>query len=208
MSLLPTLLGLFAINGVAVYGHNAEVSSLLATIDLGGVASLSDAKLAVASAFGEPQQLHLSLTGSPSEMFVTFVLPNASSACADAGVALAGSFFTASHQTYQAGVVGWYGTIYISRLTGLTPGSTYNYSALACGQSSPVKRFNAAPTPSASSNSRVIVKADMGTVIPLGFAVAEQIERDNAVTPFDLAVLAGDIAYATVSPPHDEFEEV
>jgi hypothetical protein len=48
----------------------------------------------------------------------------------------------------------------------------------------------------------------MGTVIPLGFAVAEQIEKDSAEQPFDLAVLAGDLAYATVSPPKDEFEAV
>ena len=48
----------------------------------------------------------------------------------------------------------------------------------------------------------------MGTVIPLGFAVAEQIERDMAVQPFDLAVLAGDLAYATVDPPKNELEEV
>ncbi len=42
----------------------------------------------------------------------------------------------------------------------------------------------------------------------LGFATAQQIEKDHAKEPFDLFVLAGDISYATTDPPHNELEEV
>lgn len=192
------------------HGHNSAVKTYLSSVDVSAVAALSDAQMSLPSADdGAPQQLHLSLTGSPSEMFVTFVMPNVSTPCADAGVSLSGGgFFSATHQTYTAGVAGWAGVIYTSRLTGLTPGGAYNYSALACGTHAVARGFRAAPVPAADANARVIVTADMGTVVPLGFAVAAQITRDHAAVPFDLAVLAGDLSYATVSPPKDEFEAV
>jgi hypothetical protein len=180
---------------------SAHSHAMLATVDVAATASSA----LLAGETGAPEQLHLSLTGSPSEMFVTFVLPNVSTPCPDAAVALTGgASFPASHSTYTAGVIGWFGVIYTSRLAGLTPGARYEYTATACGVSAPAKSFNAAPVPGPAVTSRVIVKADMGTVIPLGFAVAEQIEKDSAAQPFDLAVLAGDLAYATVSPPKDE----
>ena len=197
------LLALFAAAAAVRPSHalSAHSHAMLAKVDVSAVASSA----LLAGETGAPEQLHLSLTGVPSEMFVTFVLPNISAPCTDAAVALAGgASFPAAHSTYTAGVIGWFGTIYTSRLTGLAPGSRYEYTATACGVSAPAKSFNAALAPGPDVTSRVIVKADMGTVIPLGFAVAEQIEKDNAAQPFDLAVLAGDLAYATVSPPKDE----
>jgi hypothetical protein len=180
---------------------SAHSHAMLATVDVSAIASSA----LLAAETGAPEQLHLSLTGSPSEMFVTFVLPNISAPCADAAVALTGgASFPATHSTYTAGVIGWFGVIYTSKLTGLAPGARYEYTATACGVSAPAKSFNAAPAPGPDVTSRVIVKADMGTIVPLGFAVAEQIEKDSAVQPFDLAVLAGDLAYATVDPPKDE----
>jgi len=182
----------------------ADLKAKLAAVDLSAVAG--DVRLSAATA--EPEQLHLSLTGDPTEMFVTFVL-NASSPCADAAVVLDSSkSFPAAYSTYSAGVVGWYGSIYTARLTGLAPGSAHSYVATACGGSTAPTAFTAAAVPAASLRSRVAVKADMGTVIPLGFATAEQITKDNDADPFDLIMLSGDLSYATVDPPHNEFEEV
>ena len=193
----------------SAYCLSADAHAALKSVDLSAVADITDSYLSASPSEGAPQQLHLSLTGDASEMFVTFVLPNVTSPCSDAAVMLeGGSSFPSTHQTYNAGVIGWYGVIYTSRLTGLMPGATYTYTATACGSSASPRSFKAAPTPSANAPTRVIVKADMGTVVPMGFAVAQQIERDHALLPFDLAVLAGDLAYATVSPPRDEFEEV
>jgi len=186
----------------------ADLKAKLAAVEVSALAG--DARLpAAAAAAGAPEQLHLSLTGDASEMFVTFVL-NASAPCADAAVALDGgaAAFAAAHSTYTAGVIGWSGSIYTARLTGLTPGGAHSYVATACGASSAPVAFTAAPAPGAGVRSRVAVKADMGTVIPLGFETAAQIEKDNAQDPFDLVMLAGDLAYATVDPPHDEFEEI
>jgi hypothetical protein len=184
----------------------------LKTVDISTIADVtnSHSRYEVPSD-SQPQQLKLSLTGDVTEMFVTFVLPNVTAPCFDAKVTLVGgNSFPASYQTYSAGVIGWAGSIYVAKLTGLTPGSSYSYSAFACGKASltPNPTFKAAPVTGPTVQTRVIVKADMGTVVPMGFAVAEQIEKDNAVNPFDLAVLAGDLSYATVDPPHNEFEEV
>jgi hypothetical protein len=187
--------------GASIAGSSAlcaDLKAKLASVDLSAVAG--DVRLSAATA--EPEQLHLSLTGDASEMFVTFVV-NTSSPCADAAVVLDSSkSFPAAYSTYSAGVVGWYGSIYTARLTGLTPGGAHSYVATACGGSSASVDFNAAAVPAASLRSRVAVKADMGTVIPLGFATAEQITKDNLADPFDLVMLAGDLCkYATQAPP-------
>jgi len=120
---------------------------MLATVDVSAIAST----FLPAATTGAPEQLHLSLTGSPSEMFVTFVLPNISAPCPDAAVALTGgASFPASHSTYTAGDIGWFGSIYTSRLAGLAPGARYEYTATACGVSAPAHSFSAAPVPGAA----------------------------------------------------------
>ena len=156
-----------------------------------------------------PQQRHLSLTGAPGELFVTWVVPDAGDACADSHATLqpGGAAFPAAASTYEAGVAGWSGHVYTARLTGLAAGAQYSYTATSCGASSAPARF-VAPTVGPTADTLTAIMADMGTAIPLGFATAKQIEKDHAAAPFSLYVLAGDVAYATVDPPKDEFEEV
>jgi len=205
---LLSLLSIFPLSNALSHASHAG----LRTVDISTVADVTNSRFRFeVPSDSQPQQLKLSLTGSTSEMFVTFVLPNVTAPCSDAKVTIVnGGSFPASYQTYSSGVIGWYGSIYVAKLTGLTPGNSYSYSAFACGKASltPNPTFKAAPVTGPNVQTRVIVKADMGTVIPMGFAVAEQIEKDNAADPFDLAVLAGDLSYATVDPPHNEFEEV
>ena len=144
-----------------------------------------------------PQQRHLSLTGDVTQMAVTWVLLNDNEApCTDAHATLlpGGAVFAATEQTYDVGGLlfsSWNGTIYTAIMTGLTPSATYSYSVTACGATSNVTAFKAAPKPSATAVTRVAVLADMGTVIPLGFAVAEQLAKEHAAAPFDYTLLAG-----------------
>lgn len=160
-----------------------------------------------------PQQLHLSLTGTPEEVFVTWVLPDAGDLCADAHATLhapsGDQAFAAGWTKYNAGVAGWAGHVYTARMAGVAPaGARLTYSVTSCGNTSEAIAFLAPKAPGPDAHTLVAVMADMGTVIPLGFATAAQIEKDHAAEPFDLFVLAGDIAYATTDPPKDELEEV
>ena len=155
-----------------------------------------------------PQQLHLSTTGNPGELFITWVVPEAGDVCADSHASIGAATFPAAWTRYEAGVAGWAGTIYTSRLTGLSPGAPVAYSVHSCGATTGPIAITAPKATGPQAETLVAVMADMGTVIPLGFATAAQIEKDHAVEPFDLFVLAGDISYATVDPPKNELEEV
>jgi hypothetical protein len=66
--------------------------------------------------------------------------------------------------------------------------------------------FIAAPVPAPSLQSYVAVTADMGTIVPLGWAVADEIiaEHTESGKPFDMTLIVGDLAYATVDPPKNE----
>jgi hypothetical protein len=158
-----------------------------------------------------PEQLHLSLTGQPGELFITWVLPDGGDLCADSHATLlsTGATFPADWTKYEAGVAGWAGHVYTAKMTGLAPaGAALSYSVTSCGNTTGPRAFVAPQAPGPTAHSLVSVMADMGTVIPLGFATAEQIEKDHAKEPFDLFLLAGDVAYATTDPPKDELEAV
>jgi len=176
-----------------------SVARYLATVDY----TAEHAVTRFASGAAGPEQARLSLTGDASEMFITFVEPDAAP-CESATVAVApaaggagAAVFTTAKSSYTAGVIGWNGTIYTARATGLTPGAAYTYTITSCGAATAPAAFKAAPTPSADASVLVGVLADMGTVIPLGFAVAEQLTKDNAGERFDMTMLAGDIACAS-----------
>ncbi len=53
--------------------------------------------------------------------------------------------------------------------------------------------------PAATTHTFAIM-GDMGTVIPAGYLVANQIKQDHQVTPFSSIVLVGDISYAGTGP--------
>ena len=174
------------------------------------LASIAERDFA-ASSSTHPEQLHLSLTGQPGELFVTWVLPDAGARCDDSHATLlaSGATFPAAWTTYQAGVAGWAGHIYTAKMTGLAPaGAALSYSVTSCGNTTGPLAFVAPQAPGPTAHSLVAVMADMGTVIPLGFATAAQIEKDHKAEPFDLFQLAGDVAYATTDPPKDELEAV
>lgn len=77
-------------------------------------------------------------------------------------------------------------------------GTSYTY-AVGCGtvanSTSPYwsgSRSFRAPLPvGPNANLSVAVLADQGTIVPLGWAVADRVIADHQASPFDLTVLAG-----------------
>ena len=164
----------------------------------------------------EPQQLRLSLSLDASSMQISWVT---GTSCAGSVVYWsmpngAPQSATAVESTYTGGIFGWSGTVNNAAMQGLIPGSAYRY-VVGCGASwnssspswsSPFK-FTAPSPASASSSVYVAVLADMGTIQPLGFAVADQLIEQHLISgpqPFDMTVLCGDLSYASIDPPTNE----
>lgn len=163
----------------------------------------------------EPQQLHLALTGVPTEMLVQWVTYNISNGTVSYAPTAGGAPATADAYltTYTGGLGGWSGWIHTAVMTGLTPGSMYTYSVGSGPENTPARwsmprTFSAAPAPSAALSSYVAVTADMGTIDLLGWAVSGAITEQHLLGPkrFDLVTIAGDLSYATIDPPKDEVQ--
>jgi len=175
------------------------------------------AGLALAAAAPGPEQLSLAVTeAGPSEMFVTWAskiayAPGAAGAVTygpaatfPAGAASA----PAETHSYSAGL-GWTGTLFGARMTGLAPGARYAYTVTdAAGNASAPRAFHAAPAPAPDGAARIGVLADMGTIQLMGWDVAAEVIKAHAADPFDAFMIAGDLSYATVNPPNGvEFQE-
>lgn len=105
---------------------------------------------------------------------------------------------TGTTHTYTAG--GWHGVIHQGELLNLPPNTFYSYRVgNALTGWSYIANFTTPPLPSTASAPLVVAMyGDMGTVVPLGFKVTEQIIADHGVVPLDLIVHVGDVAYASV----------
>lgn len=164
-----------------------------------------------------PQQVHLALTGNPGEMAVTWVTLDPSSitspfvtfwptanASATSTVVPSGP---GSQLTYQGFESPWNGTVFHALMSDLQPAGNYSYlvgyQSIANGSviSSPVRSFLAPSAASPSAVSRIAVTADMGTYAILGWAVCDALEAEVQKNgAFDMYLLAGDVAYATLDP--------
>ena len=170
---------------------------------LSRVTSIDDAALASlrAPSSEAPQQIHLSLGPKQSAMTVTWVsrqLPtNASFPSVSWWADGAPSNVTsapANITTYSAGMFGWRGWIYTAVMSPLEPGVTYAYT-VAGGPTSPrssPRHFSLPPIVGPDSSLRVAVTADMGTIVPLGWAVADQLIIDHSFDPYDAFLMAGE----------------
>ena len=174
----------------------AAVSALsrIKSVDEAALASLG------VSANDTPQQLHLSLGPNPGAMTVTWVsrrLPaNASLPSVTwwpDGAPGNTSSAAANVTTYSAGVFGWRGWIFTAVMRPLQAGVAYAYTVTggpASPPSSP-RRFAQPPSVGPASALRVAVTADMGTIVPLGWAVADQLILDHTYAPYDAVLMAG-----------------
>ena len=149
-----------------------------------------------------PQQLHLSLMDDKSAMRVTWATKSeVTNAVVEVSkeASMSGEKTTsAATSTYHAGTLfPWVGWIHTAVMTGLSPSTRYYYRVGATGANGvwsgvvDFKSQTSSPQPV-----KIALYGDMGTVAPFGFEVAHQIISDNQVTPYDLVVHAGDVAYA------------
>mmetsp|Transcript_253 Transcript_253/g.750 ORF Transcript_253/g.750 Transcript_253/m.750 type:complete len:505 (+) Transcript_253:57-1571(+) len=148
-----------------------------------------------------PEQVHLSVTGEPTEMAVTWVTQQSVSQPAVWVSSNGGSSFSSpllgTSRTYTKG--GWVGYIHTAIMTGLTAGGVnYTYYVGDAGDSShdsssPVFWFKSAlPSPQASF--QVGVVADMGTVNSADtIRLLSQRAQSGSM---DMMIHAGDISYA------------
>jgi hypothetical protein len=170
-----------------------------------------------------PEQHHLSLTASPSEMVVSFATSNKPSYQATPICTLVApdgsnvTFSGASH-TYTTNVSSpWQGLLHTVRFTGLTPSQRYKYTCRVGSSEGAQHSFLAAP-PVGYLPVTVAVVGDMGegcnmddhgrdgcanaTIARLQADVAKasdetsaSAEANNGTAPFSLLVHVGDIAY-------------
>jgi len=111
-----------------------------------------------------------------------------------------------STHTYTAG--GWKGVIHQVNLTNLAQQTRYYYRVGdAVSGFSDVFSFVTQPVQEDTSTHIVGMFGDMGTAIPAGFEVCEQMEEAHQTLPFNLLVHVGDIAYAStqVHPPNSTY---
>jgi hypothetical protein len=84
----------------------------------------------------------------------------------------------------------------------LAPGTEYAYAVGTPGGGMSDARTFTLPPPRGAP-ARVAFSADMGTIVPLGWAVADRLAEDHLAGPagrFDAVILGGDLSYSTVSP--------
>eukprot|EP01121_Diplochlamys_sp_Union-15-3_P003024 TRINITY_DN1285_c0_g1_i1.p1 TRINITY_DN1285_c0_g1~~TRINITY_DN1285_c0_g1_i1.p1 ORF type:complete len:505 (+),score=80.78 TRINITY_DN1285_c0_g1_i1:262-1776(+) len=161
---------------------------------------------------GGPQQIHLSVTDKPSEMVVMWITRDKLNSVVQYGTTSKhyNMNATGTISTYSAGIDGWTGWIHTVILENLEPFTKYYY---ICGNTdnwSTEYSFTTAPTDPSSEafHSNIFaVAADMGTYIPMGWAVAERMEEDNLSRKFSLALHIGDVCYAGVGDDW-ELEEI
>jgi len=173
-----------------------------------------------------PMQVHLSMMNDTTFTvtwvtkyetedvpIVRFALAAGPSNCT--GVAL-NSEAAGTTSTYEAGVFGWHGWIHRVWLEDLSPATWYCYqvgnanSKYGFTWSTDVFSFHTPPLPQTVLEEPVVaaIYGDMGTFMPLGFRVTNQMIQDvEASQPFDAIVHVGDIAYAGTGSTR-EFEGI
>jgi hypothetical protein len=162
-----------------------------------------------------PQQLHLALTGDSTTMSIAWATAKP---VGDSQVVywptglrpVAPPSVVAAQSTYTAGITGWAGQLYSAIVTGLVPGGNYTYSVGSPSLNlwSTERTFRAATVPAPTASIKMAITADQGTIVPLGWAVADVVTKEHITSgrPFDAVLLSGDLSYATVSPPRYEIE--
>lgn len=190
--------------------HLKKFSKLLVS-SLGEVESIDTKSSTPPSSFSIPQQIHL-LTGPlpQSSIRVTWVSYDRTGIDSSfvqywpSSNPSSSTTSSASAITYSAGIGGWSpnGTIYSAVMSSLLPGISYTYLVASSPSIMTDERtFTLPPVPSAISNLRLALIADMGTIVPLGWAVADRLCEDHLVGErYDAIAISGDLSYATVSP--------
>jgi len=160
-----------------------------------------------------PGELSLSLTDDLTEMRVSWatmdqVVENAR-VVLDAPCPAGGCTFAADTRTYSVLQKWWptfNGSLHTAVITGLEPGARYTYRVgsdspgpnTTAGEGAFSEPYSFASPVAAGAPTNVAVLADMGTVMPLGFAVAEKLAAVQDSLGVDTAMVVGDLAYAGI----------
>jgi len=165
-------------------------------------------ELAAVPAAGSPapQQIHLALHTASTEMTVRWMADSPSTA----GYVRLSTSPNGPWQVFTGGVTNYtlFNNLYVSLpiftvlVQGLTPCGRYYYQVGDNTTWSSTISFQAAVDSSCSSQQSVVswlVYGDMGTVIPMGASVTKAILKEQAVSPFQITLHVGDLAYAGVN---------
>ena len=106
----------------------------------------------------------------------------------------------AERSTYSAGEAGWTGALFSAVMAPLTPGVAYAYTVGTPDETTDARTFTLPPVGPAPA--RIAFTADMGTIVPLGWAVSDRLVEDHLEGParYDAVIIGGDLSYSTVSP--------
>ena len=107
----------------------------------------------------------------------------------------------AAASTYSAGEGGWDGALFSAVMAPLELGVEYAYTVGTLADVSDARTFTLPPR--GGLPARIAFAADMGTIVPLGWAVSDRLVEDHlagAGGRYDAVVLGGDLSYSTVSP--------
>ena len=129
------------------------------------------------------------------------------------------STLTPTISTYNVSRWGWAGWIYTTTVPLFSPNSSspisspipsFRYSIHSASlnlSTSPLPISSFPPNPSLP-NTVLYLAGDIGTVIPLGWAVFELMANDSARSPPSVVVALGDLAYAEVNDVWGEYEPI
>lgn len=93
---------------------------------------------------------------------------------------------------------GWEGWLYTATLDGLTPSTSYTYTvSTASSENTSTFTFKTAPLQHVPAATTVFATwGDMGTYVPLGYAVMDKVAEQHTASAFDFVLHQGDISYA------------
>ena len=91
---------------------------------------------------------------------------------------------------------GWDGFMHKAYFVGLAPSTRYYYRVGDGVTWSPEFHFRTAPEPGTGDGLRYLLFGDMGTIMPFGFAVTDEMVKVHAREPYDMTLHLGDVSYA------------
>jgi hypothetical protein len=201
------MLASFALLAATAMATGPAAGESVSAAELAGALSLRFPALRAAPATS-PQQVRISPGPAPgASMRASWATFNSTAAAAPrvtwwpAGQPGAAASAPAAESTYSAGEGGWSGALYSAVMAPLQPGALYAYTVGTLADVSDVRTFTLPPRGGAPA--RLAFAADMGTIVPLGWAVSDRLVEDHLAGPdgrYDAVVLGGDLSYSTVEP--------
>jgi len=158
-----------------------------------------------------PAQIHTAYTNSLTSLVFMWVTDNQTASSTVKYGTESGQYSNIVQgisYTYDVGILGgWHKWMHLVNVTNLSQSMLYYY-IVGDEQGGWSEEYHiSTPLTNATRPIRFMLAGDMGTVIPLGFAVAEQMRDYAALNPVDMVLHLGDIAYGGTEAV-DEYEPI